>query len=121
MILQVIYARSLIIKELEGNNSADDNFNERLINILHLASNAHQKFLLSTTEEKRKLIKLVFSTVKLDGQKLVYTLRSPFDAFVKTTENGEWLSAQYTLRTLSQGKLSIMIINTRAFCRYNCF
>ena len=36
------------------------------------------------------LINLVLSTKKLNGRKLEFTLRPPFDAFVKTAKNGEW-------------------------------
>ncbi|HJK87809.1 MAG TPA: recombinase RecB, partial [Candidatus Megaira endosymbiont of Mesostigma viride] len=71
-------------------NNADDNFNERMIDVLQIAANAHKVFLLSTNEKKRRLINLVLSTVKLNGRKLEYTLRSPFDMFVKLPENEEW-------------------------------
>ena len=85
------YTQHLTITQLESHNHADDSFNERMIDVLTLAANAHKKFLLSTTEEKRKLINLVFSTIKLNGRKLVYTLHPPFDTFVKTSKTGEWL------------------------------
>ena len=58
--------------------------------MLQLASKAGDTFKGSNAEEKRKLINLVFSNLELNGQKLVYTLRSPFDAFVKTVKTGEW-------------------------------
>ena len=45
---------------------------------------------IAMQEEKRKLINLVFDNLELNGQKLTYTLRPPFDAFVKTAKNGEW-------------------------------
>ena len=53
--------------ELKDHNSADDKFTESMINVLNLAANAHKTFLLSINEKKRKLIKLVLSTVKLNG------------------------------------------------------
>ncbi|HJK88832.1 MAG TPA: hypothetical protein QKA34_05370, partial [Candidatus Megaira endosymbiont of Mesostigma viride] len=56
-------------------NNADDNFNERMIDVLQIAANAHKVFLLSTNEKKRRLINLVLSTVKLKGRKLLYTIR----------------------------------------------
>ena len=60
---------------MEVNNKADDNFNERMIDVLQIAANAHKVFLLSTNEKKRRLINLVLSTVKLKGRKLEYTVR----------------------------------------------
>ena len=87
---QLIITRDKIIRELEVNNNADDNFNERMIDVLQIAANAHKVFLLSTNEKKRRLINLVLSTVKLNGRKLEYTLRPPFDMFVKLPKNEEW-------------------------------
>ena len=76
--------------ELEDHNNADDNFTENMINVLQLAAHAHKTFKVSINEKKRKLIKLALSTLKLNGRKLEFTLRPPFDAFVKTGKNGEW-------------------------------
>ncbi len=87
---QLIRRRGIIMMELEEHNNADDNFTENMINVLNLAANAHKTFLLSINEKKRKLIKLVLSTVKLNGRKLEFTLRPPFDTFVETAKNGEW-------------------------------
>ena len=61
-----------------------------MINVLNLAANAHKTFNLSKIGKKRQLINLVLLTKKLNGQKLEFTLRPPFDQFVKTAKNGEW-------------------------------
>ena len=45
---------------------------------------------ITMQEEKRKLIDFVFQNLELKGQKLEFTLRPPFDQFVKCTKNGEW-------------------------------
>ncbi len=47
-----------------------------MIDVLNLAANAHKTFKGSKIEEKRKLIKLVFSNLKLNNEKLDYSLRS---------------------------------------------
>ena len=86
--------RDDLLKELESNNRADNNFAECLISTLQLASKAGETFKGSTIEEKRKLINLVFDNLQLKGHKLVYTLRPPFDAFVKTAKNGEWCALE---------------------------
>ena len=62
--------------------------------MLNLAANAHKTFNLSEMNKKRQLINLVLSTKKLNGQKLEFTLRSPFDAFVKTAKTGEWCTLE---------------------------
>ena len=82
--------RDDIVKKIESNNRSDNNFSECLISTLQLASKAGETFRGSTTEEKRKLINLVFVNLELKAHKLVYTLRPPFDAFVETGKNGEW-------------------------------
>ena len=86
--------RDDIVKEIESNNRADNNFSECLISTLKLASRASETFKGSNLEEKRKLLNLVFSNLELNGQKLVYTLRPPFDAFVKTAKTGEWCALE---------------------------
>ena len=94
--------RGDIVKEIESNDRADNNFSECLINTLQLASSAGKTFKGSDIEEKRKLINLVFQNLELKGQKLDFTLRPPFDAFVKMDENGEWRARVYDYRTFNR-------------------
>ena len=53
----------------------------------HATTGAGKTFKGSTLEEKRKLINLVFQNLELKGHRLEFTLRPPFDQFVKM-ENG---------------------------------
>ncbi|HJD67117.1 MAG TPA: recombinase family protein [Rickettsia endosymbiont of Bembidion lapponicum] len=78
------------LKEIEAHYKADKNFSEMLISLVELASDAHQTFIGSTVTEKRHLINLVFANLTLKPEKLDYTLRSPFDVFVKIPETKEW-------------------------------
>ena len=39
-------------------------------------------------------VNLVFQNLELKGHKLRYTLRPPFDAFVKLPKNGEWCALE---------------------------
>ncbi|MDH5723806.1 MAG: hypothetical protein OEY94_10870 [Alphaproteobacteria bacterium] len=55
-----------------------------------LASQAADLFDRSTTEEKRKLIGYVFANLELEGQKLRFSLKKPFDLFVDLTSCQEW-------------------------------
>ena len=86
--------RDDLLKEIESNNRADNNFSECLVGALKLASGAGKAFKGSTLEEKRKLINLVFDNLKLKGEKLEFKLRPPFDAFVKLPKNGEWCALE---------------------------
>lgn len=58
--------RDKIIRELEVNNNADDNFNERVIDVLQIAANAHKVFLLSTNEKKKKINKFSLIDSKIE-------------------------------------------------------
>ena len=82
--------RDEIVKDIANHNEADDSFAKRLISIVELASKAGETFKGSTINEKRELINLVLLNLKLNGCKLVYTLRPPFDAFVKCTKKEDW-------------------------------
>ncbi len=55
-----------------------------------LASRAYDLFESSETEEKRQLIGLVFSNLEMEGEKLRYTLREPFDRMFNLTDRQGW-------------------------------
>ncbi|MDA9163550.1 recombinase family protein [Rickettsiaceae bacterium] len=91
---QLEQKRDDITKEMEQNNQADNNFAERLVDMVKIASAAGKTFKGSTIEKKRKLINLVFANLSLNGQKLEFDLRPLFDEFVKMDENGEWCTLE---------------------------
>ena len=78
-----------------------------MIGALKLASEADKVFKGSNLEEKRKLVNLVFQNLELKGHKLRYTLRPPFDAFVKLPKNGEWCALVYDFITQTEIKIAI--------------
>lgn len=59
-----------INNEIEICNKADDSFIIKLISLVEIASEAHQKFIGLIAEEKRKLINLIFFDLKHDAEKL---------------------------------------------------
>ena len=87
-----------------------------MINVLQVAANAHKTFKVSINEKKRKLIKLVLSRLSLNGQKLVYTIRSPFDAFVKTAKNGEWRTLVDRFRQIHEFRVIIIYLPAQITC-----
>ena len=82
--------RDLITVEIQQHNQADDKFSERLMDVVKIGGNAYDHFRLSNTEGKRRLVNLVFSTVKLRGRNVEFSLRSPFDTFVKAENIEQW-------------------------------
>jgi site-specific DNA recombinase len=64
-----------------------------------LASRAAELFERSKIEQKRELIAFVFSNLRLNGKKLDYSLRSPFDLMVNRRDHSSWLAFLNTVRT----------------------
>ena len=89
-----ITRRHEIVNQLEKHIDADDNFTDTLIDLINLASRAYNTFIGSSNEKKRQLINLVFLNLKLNGEKLEYTLRPPFDGFIQCTEIEEWCAEE---------------------------
>jgi len=84
---------------LEQHHSGNEQFKIALTSLITLASSAYDIFESSTIDEKRQLIGYVFSNLELEGAKLRYTLKKPFDLFVDLTSYQEWLPVVDTLRT----------------------
>ncbi len=74
-------------------------YQDHLIRCLELGTSAGKSFKGSKVEEKRELINLVFSNLRLKGHKLEFKLRPPFDAIVKSKKSGEWRTLVDGFRT----------------------
>ena len=59
--------------------------------ILNLASKAHTLFKSSKVDEKRLLLNFVLSNCVLDGDKLRYDLKKPFDGIFSLASRQQWL------------------------------
>ncbi len=79
-----------MIAKLEQLQEADDNYYITVQYLLKLANHAYDLFLSSEVEEKRQLIKLVLSNLKLTDENLVYDVQKPFDVILKCTEDQVW-------------------------------
>ncbi len=100
--------RDEIAREIENLNNCDDDFHNILIRLLELASSAGKLFKGSTPSEKRDLINFAFVNLKLNGQKLEYNLRPPFDDFAKTAKTGEWWGLVDGLLTYVARRINIV-------------
>ena len=76
--------------QINAMTHADDGFRDAVVDTLELARNAPHLFAGSNNDGKRRLINFLFSNLQLNGQKLQYTLRKPFDLFVEAGKTGEW-------------------------------
>ena len=76
--------------KLERLQEAENNYYITTKYLLELSSKAYDLFIGSEVEEKRQLIKLILSNVKLNGEKLVYEPQKPFDLLLECSENQVW-------------------------------
>jgi hypothetical protein len=67
---------------------------------LALCQHAYKLFIGSEVEEKRQLIKLVLSDLKVDGEKIVYKAQKPFDVILKCSDDLLWRPLVDYFRTL---------------------
>jgi hypothetical protein len=80
-----------IAAQIEQHQTGDDAFRATLEALISVASRAAGLFERSKAEQKRKLLSLVFSSLRLNAKKLDYTMRSPFDLMVKRPNHASWL------------------------------
>ena len=76
--------------QMNAMTAADDGFRDAVADTLELAQKAHSVFVGSNAAGKRRLINFVFSNLKLNGARLEYTLRKPFDLFLGAGTFQEW-------------------------------
>ena len=76
---------------IEQHQDGDRAFRTTLESLISLASRASELFERSKIEQKRQLIAFVFSNLRLNGKKLEFSLRSPFDLMVDRATHSSWL------------------------------
>lgn len=100
---------------IENARVGDDAFKETMLNLLEIATRAHDHFQCSSTEQKRKLVNFVFANLQLKGTTLCYTLKKPFDQMLNLTTCQQWRDLVDSLRTDSDirlmGKLPLPFLN----------
>ena len=80
-----------IALRIEQHQQGEGSFRTTLESLISVASRAADIFARSKTEEKRQLLAFVFSNLRLNGKKLEFSLRSPFDLMVNRPDYAGWL------------------------------
>lgn len=80
-----------IRNRLSGIDKADEKFAITLEYLVSLAARASDLFKSSKTEEKRQLIKYVFSNFEIDGKNVGFSIRKPFDKLLNLSKGQDWL------------------------------
>ncbi|MGH1377064.1 MAG: hypothetical protein ACRBCK_12040 [Alphaproteobacteria bacterium] len=84
---------------LEEHQDGNEDFKNAITTMASLASRAPDMLNSSKTGVKRALIAFVFSNLQLNGTKLEYTLREPFQSFQSVGECNKWHPVIDTVRT----------------------
>ncbi len=79
------------MEELESHMKADQSYLVTSSYLLELASRAGQLFQASQPAQKRQLLNLVLANAKMEGEKLLFNLKKPFEAMMLANETGKWL------------------------------
>ena len=92
--IQLKERQGQINAELKILNDADEQFGTTLTSLISLASKAYDIFESSKIEQKRQLINFMFSNLRMNGAKLLFDLKQPFNLMVDLNSHHEWLGRQ---------------------------
>lgn len=77
--------------QLEDHQKADESFIVNSTYILELVNRAPELFESSKEEQKRQLLNFLLSNLKLEGEKLLFDLKQPFDVMLECSKSQKWL------------------------------
>ena len=83
-------AKAEINEELRSINDADEYFYDSISALMNIASRAKELFESSDIQQKRKLMRFMFTNLNINGANLEYSLKKPFDMLVKLPSCKEW-------------------------------
>ncbi len=76
--------------KMKNHTKADEKFSIAMSTIVSLASHAYNLFMSSNIDEKRELVNLIFSNLKLINGELQFSLHSPFDKLTNLVSCNIW-------------------------------
>jgi len=91
---QLRYKQAKIEGQIQAQRHGDDSFKDALTTLLPLLSDSHKLFIGSAPDKKRIILNFVFANLSLQGDKLLYSLRKPFDQFVDCNDLSTWRAWQ---------------------------
>jgi hypothetical protein len=78
-------------EEIQRYTDTDENYYITANTVLSLAQKAHEIFQSSEVAEKRQLLNFLLQNPELDGRKLVFKLKTPFDTVLQANKCSNWL------------------------------
>lgn len=100
-----------IQRKEERLDNADQHFYITVGYLLSLFEHAEQLFEVAETDEKKQIIGLILSNLKLDGKKLTFTLKKPFNSLLSQPKGLLWLALQDLIRNPSKYIISLNDFN----------
>ncbi len=100
MVVDLKRKESDLIEQLQGHSKADEAFLISSSYVLELANKADELFEKSQDRQKNELLRFVLANASVEGEKLVYKLKTPFAGIVLCNETNDWLPHDITARTL---------------------
>ena len=79
-----------IATRLEQLQEAEDNYYITSKYVLAIVNRAYELFISSEVEEKRQLIKLILSNLRMEDENIVWDLQKPFNLFLNATDSKRW-------------------------------
>jgi len=86
---------------------AEDNYYITAKYLLELANRAYELFVRSEVEERRQLIKLVPSNLRVEGRKVRCDVIKPFDTILNYADSQLWLPIMDEVRTSLQEQITL--------------
>ena len=80
-----------LLIQMNEHSKADENFYITAATVLDLASRALEIFESSEVNEKRAILNFLLQNPTLNGRKLLFKLKSPFDDISKCGKTHDWL------------------------------
>lgn len=75
-------------KSLEKYKTIDNDMKQNVVNVISMAANISDIFDKATPDKKNQLLRLLITDCKLNGKRLEYRLKAPFDKLITCTDLG---------------------------------
>ena len=74
-------------KSLEKYKTIDNDMKQNVVNVVSMAANISDIFDKATPDKKNQLLRLLITDCKLNGKRLEYRLKAPFDKLITCTDS----------------------------------
>lgn len=78
---------------MEQHSKADENYYVEASKLLELAHRAYELFEISEATQKRESLSFLLQNCKMDGKKLIPSLKMPFDQILLANKTQNWLQS----------------------------